>query len=164
MIDEYEDYDEEYKENLNLEELAVVFGCENGNDETNRPVDEYETQDITRNTSNVALCSSNNAIAASNTAIDTSSNALSTSPSAQVLSPNNMSASTNNLGASTNQMTPATPRSSRHVKKPVDQRNSNMPKELRNSNLKERTGDIDVWWLYDDGGKKYSLLFVCESM
>ena len=62
MIDEYEDYDEEYKENLNLEELAGVFGgCpQNGvNGDNNRPttmVDEYDAPDPnTRDTSNPAI-------------------------------------------------------------------------------------------------------------
>merc|ERR1719317_93297 len=51
VIDEDEDYDEEYKENLNLEELAGVFGgCpQNGvNGDSNRPttmVDEYDAPD-----------------------------------------------------------------------------------------------------------------------
>lgn len=99
VIDEYEDCDDEYKEELNLEELAVAFRIENGHNEEEM------------------------------------------SASMNPLTPAATGTTANNLAPAVAVPQAVTPRTSMK-KKSGDAKGKEM----------EHNGDIDVWWLYDDGG------------
>ena len=133
VIDEYEDYDEEYNEELNLEELAGVFRIQNGH------LDEDDTQDLS--------CSLN-PISASINPISASMNPIPTSMNPISISMNPISTSMNPI--SIPNPTPVTPRTSTRKKQT----------EQKNNQGTELTGDIDVWWLYDDGGNAFISLIV----